>query len=81
MLPKLAENPANKVVVVPTDYAGLAGVATTLLNVATSGDTPSSKPNGNGRPTEAPAMVGRTTVPSQPQALNLPSPSGGNSNQ
>src|SRR5579875_1303045 len=31
MLPKLSENPANKVVVVPTDYAGLAGVATTLL--------------------------------------------------
>src|ERR687885_299950 len=29
MLPKLAENPANKVLVVPTDYAGLAGLAGT----------------------------------------------------
>src|SRR5919201_1385251 len=33
MLPKLAENPANKVLVVPTDYAGLAGLATTLGNL------------------------------------------------
>ncbi len=32
MLPKLAANPANKVIVVPTDYAGLA---TTLGNLAT----------------------------------------------
>src|SRR5918912_618115 len=30
MLPRLAENPANKVLVVPTDYAGLAGLAATL---------------------------------------------------
>ena len=45
MLPKLAENPANKVVVVPTDYAGLAGVATTLLNLGTTGDSP--KTNGH----------------------------------
>src|SRR5205807_5446430 len=33
MLPKLAENPANKVLVVPTDYAGLVGLATTLGNL------------------------------------------------
>ena len=30
MLPKLAENPANKVIVVPADMAGLAGLATSL---------------------------------------------------
>ena len=42
MLPKLAENPANKVLVVPTDYAGLVGLATTLGNLggtATGGQT------------------------------------------
>jgi regulator of protease activity HflC (stomatin/prohibitin superfamily) len=33
MLPKLAENPANKVLVVPADMAGLAGLATSLAQV------------------------------------------------
>ena len=33
MLPKLAENPANKVLVVPADMAGLAGLATSLTQV------------------------------------------------
>ena len=33
MLPKLAENPANKVIVVPADMAGLAGLATSLAQV------------------------------------------------
>ncbi len=33
MLPKLAENPANKVLVVPADMAGLAGLATSLGQV------------------------------------------------
>jgi hypothetical protein len=28
MLPKLANNPANKIIVVPADMAGLAGLAT-----------------------------------------------------
>jgi regulator of protease activity HflC (stomatin/prohibitin superfamily) len=37
MLPKLAENPANKIIVVPADLAGLAGLATTLAEV-TRGD-------------------------------------------
>src|SRR5437868_10630559 len=37
MLPKLAENPANKVLVVPTDYAGLVGLATTLGTVGADG--------------------------------------------
>jgi regulator of protease activity HflC (stomatin/prohibitin superfamily) len=37
MLPKLAANPANKIIVVPADMAGLAGLATTLAQV-TRGD-------------------------------------------
>src|SRR5579871_4549795 len=45
MLPKLAENPANKVIVVPTDYAGLAGAATTL---GTLGASTAGMANGNG---------------------------------
>src|SRR2546430_2143470 len=50
MLPKLAENPANKVLVVPTDYAGLVGLATTLGAVGADG----VKANG-GRPPTAPS--------------------------
>src|SRR5438105_83348 len=53
MLPKLAENPANKVLVVPTDYAGLAGLATTLSN-------PRAKGPGLRRPW--PRLTGRTTL-------------------
>jgi regulator of protease activity HflC (stomatin/prohibitin superfamily) len=34
MLPKLAENPANKVIVVPADMAGLAGLATSVAQLA-----------------------------------------------
>src|SRR5919197_1423704 len=41
MLPRLAENPANKVLVVPTDYAGLAGLAATLSNFGVDGTSPS----------------------------------------
>ena len=33
MLPKLAENPANKVIVVPADMAGLAGLATSFSQI------------------------------------------------
>jgi regulator of protease activity HflC (stomatin/prohibitin superfamily) len=44
MLPKLAENPANKVLVVPTDYAGLVGLATTLGTLGVDG----AKANGAG---------------------------------
>jgi regulator of protease activity HflC (stomatin/prohibitin superfamily) len=33
MLPRLAENPANKVIVVPADMAGLAGLATSLTQI------------------------------------------------
>src|ERR671938_702108 len=45
MLPKLAENPANKVLVVPTDYAGLAGLAAVLSTVGADG----VKHTGDGR--------------------------------
>jgi regulator of protease activity HflC (stomatin/prohibitin superfamily) len=37
MLPKLAANPANKIIVVPADMAGLAGLATSLAQVAQGG--------------------------------------------
>jgi regulator of protease activity HflC (stomatin/prohibitin superfamily) len=37
MLPKLAANPANKILVVPADMAGLAGLATSLAQVAHDG--------------------------------------------
>jgi regulator of protease activity HflC (stomatin/prohibitin superfamily) len=64
MLPKLAENPANKVVVVPTDYAGLVGLATTLGNLGTNGATPNTAaPRGQASTPPTPR------VPSQPQAL------------
>jgi regulator of protease activity HflC (stomatin/prohibitin superfamily) len=36
MLPKLAENPANKIVVVPADMAGLAGLATSMSQLVQS---------------------------------------------
>src|SRR5579883_2561376 len=66
MLPRLAENPANKVVVVPTDYAGLAGLAATLGNVGTD----AVKQNGASAPRPAAdSAVSRSPVPTQPQAL------------
>ena len=37
MLPKLAENPANKLIIVPADMAGLAGLAVSLAQVTQSG--------------------------------------------
>jgi regulator of protease activity HflC (stomatin/prohibitin superfamily) len=36
MLPKLAENPANKIIVVPADMAGLAGLATSISQMLPS---------------------------------------------
>jgi len=36
MLPKLAENPANKIIVVPADMAGLAGLATSITQMLPS---------------------------------------------
>src|SRR5438067_9492380 len=56
MLPKLAENPANKVLVVPTDYAALAGLAATLGNLGADG----TKPDGGDAGTPSPRTSGRT---------------------
>src|ERR687885_1452413 len=68
MLPKLADNPANKVLVVPTDYAGLAGLAATLSNLGADGAKPTSGDAG-ARTEAAPANPARSPVPTQPQAL------------
>jgi regulator of protease activity HflC (stomatin/prohibitin superfamily) len=46
MLPKLAENPANKVIVVPADMAGLAGLATSLSQVGQSVVADQTSSNG-----------------------------------
>jgi regulator of protease activity HflC (stomatin/prohibitin superfamily) len=49
MLPKLAANPANKVIVVPADMAGLAGLATSLAQVTqTTQAAPAVTSGGNG---------------------------------
>jgi regulator of protease activity HflC (stomatin/prohibitin superfamily) len=68
MLPKLAENPANKVLVVPTDYAGLAGLATTLSNLGADGARPGEATAGTPTESAAGGPV-RSPVPTQPQAL------------
>jgi len=52
MLPKLAENPANKVIVVPADMAGLAGLATSITQVGTSALAQPPQSNGNGALTD-----------------------------
>src|ERR671937_2207881 len=64
MLPKLAENPANKVLVVPTDYAGLAGLATALSNLGADG----VKQTGDGAGT-SPSRVSARMPAGAPQAL------------
>ncbi len=72
MLPKLAENPANKVLVVPTDYAGLAGLAATLGNVGLDGAASNGNGNGNGngaRPRATSEGTGAPRIPTVPQAL------------
>ena len=68
MLPRLAENPANKVLVVPTDYAGLAGLAATLSNLGADGATANSGDAG-ARTESAPVNSARPALPTQPQAL------------
>jgi hypothetical protein len=68
MLPRLAENPANKVLVVPTDYAGLAGLAATLSNLGADGAKPDSGDAG-ARTESAAANPARVAMPTQPQAL------------
>jgi regulator of protease activity HflC (stomatin/prohibitin superfamily) len=68
MLPRLAENPANKVLVVPTDYAGLAGLAATLSHLGADGARAGAATAGT--PTESAASGPvRSPVPTQPQAL------------
>lgn len=70
MLPRLAENPANKVLVVPTDYAGLAGLAATLttLGADQSGAANGGRPNGNKSVAPSPMDAGRPAALSQAQA-------------
>jgi regulator of protease activity HflC (stomatin/prohibitin superfamily) len=65
MLPKLAENPANKVLVVPTDYAGLVGLATTLGNLGerTTGAQSVAANGHSAARTEAPAGVAVSAPP------------------
>jgi regulator of protease activity HflC (stomatin/prohibitin superfamily) len=58
MLPKLAENPANKVIVVPADMAGLAGLATSLSQVGQGVLT--DQPSSNGSLTEGKSSAGRS---------------------
>jgi regulator of protease activity HflC (stomatin/prohibitin superfamily) len=53
MLPRLADNPANKVIVVPADMAGLAGLATSIAQVAQGEQTVPQKPPSAGRALEA----------------------------
>jgi len=66
MLPKLAENPANKVLVVPTDIAGIAGLAATLTNL-TDGVAGNGNGNGNGARPNAAGTTYRPTAPALPQ--------------
>jgi len=64
MLPKLAENPANKVLVVPTDIAGIAGLAATLTNLT---DGAANTSNGNGARPNAAGTTYRPSTPALPQ--------------
>jgi len=68
MLPKLAENPANKVLVVPTDIAGIAGLAATLTNL-TDGVASNGNGNGNGARPNASGTTYRPTAPALPQPM------------
>ncbi len=80
MLPRLAENPANKVLVVPTEYAGLGGLASVLGQLASAASASAESPGANGatpRMAGESAATARPAVPSQPQALareQLPPP-------
>ncbi len=66
MLPKLAENPANKVFIVPADMAGLAGLAGSMAQVANGSmslaehgvDASSQARNGGGATRVVAAPVG-----------------------
>ena len=74
MLPKLAQNPANKIIVVPADMAGLAGLATSLAQM-----TQSSQPAPQRAPLADAALAAvRSTTGAQPQltAAGVPQPNG-----
>jgi regulator of protease activity HflC (stomatin/prohibitin superfamily) len=62
MLPRLAENPANKVLVVPTDYAGLVGLATTLGSLGAQAAVAPANGHGAGR-AAAPDRMPAVTTP------------------
>jgi len=62
MLPKLAENPANKVLVVPADMAGLAGLATGLTQVASQTVQESIPAQGPGALPEGKQKDGRPAL-------------------
>jgi hypothetical protein len=57
MLPKLANNPANKIFVVPADMAGLAGLATSVAQMTQNAQLPQGAPNGQ-LPGDAPGRLG-----------------------
>jgi regulator of protease activity HflC (stomatin/prohibitin superfamily) len=68
MLPKLAENPANKVLVVPADMAGLAGLATSLAQV-TQAIPDASPTNGKSNLGEGEKRGGRPALQQPNPAL------------
>ncbi|MDB5057331.1 MAG: domain, Band 7 family protein [Chloroflexi bacterium] len=63
MLPKLAENPANKVIVVPADMAGLAGLATSITQVGTAAIAQTPQGNANGALTNGAAPDANGATP------------------
>src|SRR5256886_1743203 len=67
MLPRLAENPANKVLVGPTDYAGLVGLATTLGNLGANAAGAGAP--ANGRSAGRAAVPDRVPVSTPPPAV------------
>lgn len=69
MLPKLADNPANKIIVVPADMAGLAGLATSLAQVSQGG-------KAQQQPVDAPQQMlgagnGTSAAPSQRPVVSV----------
>lgn len=67
MLPRLADNPANKVIVVPSDMAGLAGLVTSLTSLAPGQQATPAQPPANG--TRAARVERSASAAYQPAAL------------
>ncbi|HWE64820.1 MAG TPA: SPFH domain-containing protein [Chloroflexota bacterium] len=61
MLPKLAANPANKVIVVPADMAGLAGLATSISQIAQSDQATPTRQLTDGVPSTGNGLNGART--------------------